>query len=159
MMKHWTRDFAQQPTALSTCSVITSTLDSKAVNKIPSTWLKIHVSVIKGEKRVRRGILELSWLFETEQERLETHIARVIIQKALQEMCEEFKGVLIIQTNKKHDCSSLPALPTAMKRSWRQELFQTCPDQPSFWCYLLQLALCVQTYLSYTHSTFSHWKV
>lgn len=66
--------------------------------------------------------------------------------------------ILIAQPKKKPDCSSLPALPTAINTSRCQKMFQTCPDQPSFWWELLQLSqdkgpLCADK--PFTHTSYS----
>lgn len=148
-------DFAQESTSLYTSSVLESTSDSKAVNKMPSTWLKDPSVCNWQRKKVRNETPELSLQLEREQEKLGTHITQVIIQK----LWGIQRYILIAQTKKKKpDCSSLPALPTAINTSRCQKMFQTCSDQPSFWWELLQLSqdkgpLCADK--PFTHTSYS----
>lgn len=137
--------------------MLTSTSDSQAVNKIPSTWLKIPVPAIDREKKVRNETPELSLQLEREQEKLGTHITQVIIPK-LCKKTEEFKDPYWWLKQQKPDCSSLPALPTAINTSQCQK---TCPDQSSFWWELLQLSQDKGSLYAdkpFTHTSYSLWQ-
>lgn len=90
-------DFAQESTSLYTSSVLESTSDSKAVNKMPSTWLKDPSVCNWQRKKVRNETPELSLQLEREQEKLGTHITQVIIQK----LWGIQRYILIAQTKKK----------------------------------------------------------
>lgn len=113
------------------------------MNKIPSTWLKIPVAATNRGKKVRnKNTRAFTAIWKRTRKTGDSHYTSYHT-KPLQENWGIQRCMLIVQTKKKKkkpDCSSLPSLPTAINKSRCQKMFQTCPDQPSFWWELLQLS-------------------